>query len=73
MATMKTTNEAIDSFVLGMIAGTAGGELLDSIKRLFTTGQITRKDLIFCVEKGFLDLWEYNLVIEELEGVFNND
>ena len=52
-----------------MIAGTAGGELLESIKRLFTTGQITRKDLVSCVEKGFLELGDYNLIIEEMEGI----
>lgn len=69
MATMKRTNKVIDRFVLGMIAGTAGGELLESIKRLFTTGQITRKDLVSCVEKGFLELGDYNLIIEEMEGI----
>ena len=69
MAAMKRTNKVIDRFVLGMIAGTAGGELLESIKRLFTTGQITRKDLVSCVEKGFLELGDYNLIIEETEGI----
>ena len=56
----------MNEFDMAVLAIVNNASLKESISRLYRSGEIDRQKLCKCVTRGFIDLAEYNEIVEGL-------